>query len=108
MQITECLGWARWGSPGPWSRLGLSPLSAPSQGTVDNVTSKQEHKEAHKASEKKVQAYDKTVKELNEYNVKKMAEEREERLRRKKEIKRAKKKANVEVKSDDKRNEHRY
>lgn len=46
-------------------------MSAPSQGTVENVTktSKQELKEDHKASEKKVEAYDKTVKELNEYNV---------------------------------------
>ena len=68
--------------------------------SVAQKTSKHELKEAHKASEKKIEVYEKKVKELNEYKIKKIGEEREERIRRKKDIKRAKKEASIGVKKD--------
>ena len=46
----------------------------------------------------KEEALDKTIAELSKYNANKMSEEREERIRKKKEFKKAKTKMSVQLK----------
>ena len=63
-------------------------------------TSKQESKEQKKVFEKKIEGYEKRVSELTAYKAMKLGEEREEKIRKKKEIKKSKRNNPSEIKVD--------
>ena len=59
-------------------------------------SSKHEIKQQSKVFDKKLEVFEKKIADLNEFRAKKLAEEREEKLRKKKEIKKANRKLNAQ------------